>query len=52
MSALIIAIYLFLGGHFGGEYGAPSLIEDYQVEYTRDQLPQTQTNAEWEDNGM
>ncbi len=52
MSALIIAIYLFLGGHFGGEFGGPRLIEDYQIEQTRDQMPQTQTNAEWEEIGL
>lgn len=52
MSALIIAIYLFLGGYFGTEHNAPRLIEDYQIEYTRDQLPETQTNVEWEYDGL
>ncbi|GAB5553030.1 MAG: hypothetical protein Sapg2KO_26210 [Saprospiraceae bacterium] len=52
MSALIIAIYLFLGGHFGGEFGGPRLIEDYKIEYTRDQMPQSQDNTSWELNGI
>lgn len=51
MSALIIAIYLFLGGYFGTDQNGPIIWEEYQYERSVDKMPQTQSSTEWETDG-
>ncbi|MFK8103565.1 MAG: hypothetical protein AB8G15_13610 [Saprospiraceae bacterium] len=52
MSALIIAIYIWLGGYFGVEQNAPALWQGYQLEQSNDRSPQTQNSVEWEYGGL
>jgi hypothetical protein len=49
MSALIIAIYIWLGGYFGVETNAATLAEEFRVEYTQQQ--ESQNSLEWEIDG-
>ncbi|MEM6377868.1 MAG: hypothetical protein AAF705_06630 [Bacteroidota bacterium] len=51
MSALIIAIYIFLGGYFGTDHNGPIIWEDYQYERSFEEIPQTQSATEWEQIG-
>lgn len=46
MSALIIAIYLWLGGMFGTDTFTPNLVYEYQIEAQHQQDNQ-QNTGEW-----
>jgi hypothetical protein len=48
MSALIIAIYLWLGGMFGANYStSPTLVQEYQIE-SQQEKDSTKDNFEWD----
>ena len=51
MSALIIAIYIWLGGLFGIENGTIEIVEEYKIEHQ--QLPSSnEDSTEWETIGL